>query len=48
MKTYHQFYTISLPYPSDKVQNTATFIKDDILEWMEPLFQDFFEYNKND
>ena len=32
MKTYHQFYTINLPYPNDKMQNVATFIKRDILE----------------
>ncbi len=48
IRAYHQFHTINLSYLNDKMQNVATFIKSDTLEWIEPLFRDFFEYNNDD
>ncbi len=47
IKVYHQFHTINLSYLNNKVLNIATFIKDNTLKWIEPLFRDFFEYNNN-
>jgi len=48
MRVYYQFHTINLSYLNDKVQNAATFMKDDALEWMELLLRDFFEYDNDD